>query len=85
MAMGKGIIASDLDQISEILSHNNTALMVNPGDPDSLKDALNIFMHNKDLADKLGRAARKEAIAKHTWKEHTRKIIYKLKERCQPP
>jgi glycosyltransferase involved in cell wall biosynthesis len=31
---------------------------------------------------KLGKAAREEVIAKYTWREHTRKIIEKLKERC---
>jgi glycosyltransferase involved in cell wall biosynthesis len=30
--------------------------------------------------EKLGQAARNEAVAKYTWKEHTRKIIEKLKE-----
>jgi len=84
MAMGKGIIASDLDQIGEILCHNKTALMVKPGDPDSLLNALKIFINNKELGNELGRAAREEAVAKHTWKEHTRKIIHKLKERCLP-
>ena len=85
MAMGKGIIASDLDQIGEILCHNKTALMVKPGDPDSLLNALKIFINNKELGKELGRAAREEAVAKHTWKEHTRKIIHELKERCPPP
>ena len=36
MAMGKGIIASDLDQIGEVLEHDHTAWMVKPGDAESL-------------------------------------------------
>ncbi|HEY3375018.1 MAG TPA: glycosyltransferase family 4 protein [Candidatus Aquicultor sp.] len=82
MAMGKGIVASDLDQIGEILEHNKTAWMVKPGDVDSLVGGLKILIDDKDLRAHLGKAAREEVVAKYTWKEHTRKIIEKLKERC---
>jgi glycosyltransferase involved in cell wall biosynthesis len=78
MAMGKGIIASDLDQIGEILNHNKTAIMVKPGDPDDLKVAIKFLINDPTFGEKLGLAAREEAIDKHTWKEHTAKIIQKL-------
>lgn len=82
MAMGKGIVASNLDQIGEILKPNETALMVKPGDKDSLKEGLKVLIGDKSLRDRLGNAAREECVAKYTWKEHTRRIIEKLKERC---
>jgi glycosyltransferase involved in cell wall biosynthesis len=82
MAMGKGIVASKLGQIGEILKPNETALMVKSGDKDSLKVGLKVLTGDKALSDRLGRAAREECVAKYTWKEHTRKIIEKLKERC---
>ena len=82
MAMGKGIVASDLDQIGEILEHDKTAWMVKPGDVDSLVDGLMTLIGDKDLRERLGKAAREEVVAKYTWKEHTRKIIEKLKARC---
>lgn len=85
MAMGKGIIASDLDQIGEILTHEKNALMVKPGDPDSLMQAMIRLIQNPELGRKLGQSAREEAVKNYTWKEHTRKIIHKLKERCQYP
>jgi glycosyltransferase involved in cell wall biosynthesis len=82
MAMGKGIIASDLEQIGEVLEHDLTAWMVKPGDAESLMHGLKIMIDNPDISKRLGEAARREAIAKYSWKEHTRKIIEKLKERC---
>jgi len=85
MAMGKGIIASDLDQIGEILTHEKNALMVKPGDPDSLMKAMIRLIQSPELGRKLGQSAREEAVKNYTWKEHTRKIIHKLKERCQHP
>jgi glycosyltransferase involved in cell wall biosynthesis len=82
MAMGKGIIASDLDQIGEVLEHDQTAWMVQPGDTESLMLGLKILIDNPEIGKRLGEAARREVVAKYTWKEHTRKIIEKLKERC---
>jgi glycosyltransferase involved in cell wall biosynthesis len=80
MAMGKGIVASDLDQIGEILKHEKTAWMVKPGDAESLMLGLKRLIDDTALREKLGRAAREEVVAKYTWKEHTRKIMEKLKE-----
>ncbi len=82
MAMGKGIIASDLEQIGEILKHDHTAWMVKPGDSESLMIGLKAMIDNPDMSQRFGKAAREEVVAKYTWKEHTRKIIEKLKERC---
>ena len=82
MAMGKGIVASNLGQIGEILKPNETALMVKPGDKNSLKEGLKVLIQDEVLRERLGRAAREECVAKYTWKEHARKIIEKLKERC---
>jgi glycosyltransferase involved in cell wall biosynthesis len=82
MAMGKGIVASDLEQIGAVLNHNQTAWMVKPGDVDSLKLGLKMLIDDGQRRETLGEAARREVVAKYTWTEHTRKIIDKLKERC---
>lgn len=82
MAVGKGIVASDLDQIGEILKHGETAWLVKPGDVESLMYGLKTLIDNGQLRQKLGMAARQEVIARYTWREHTRKIIEKLKECC---
>jgi len=82
MAMGKGIVASDLDQIGEVLQDDHTARLVKPGDAESLMHGLKSLIDNPETRKRLGEAARREVVAKYTWKEHTRKIIEKLKERC---
>ena len=81
MAMGKGIVASALDQIGEILSHQETAYMVEPENVDELVAGLKILIDDADLREKLGAAARRDVVAKYTWHEHTRRIIEKLRER----
>ncbi len=83
MAMGKGIVASDLDQIGEVLKHDGTAWLVNPGDTESLMEGLKVFIDDKQKRERLGKAARTEVIEKYTWREHTRRIIEKLKEQCE--
>ena len=82
MATGKGIVASDLDQIGEVLRSGETARLVRPGDPAALAEGLLELLEDEPLRRRLGKAAREEAIAKHTWEEHTRKILEKLVERC---
>jgi glycosyltransferase involved in cell wall biosynthesis len=82
MAMGKGIVASDLDQIGEILTHDNSAWMVPPGEVDALADGLVVLIEDRDKRQRLGRQARNEAVTHNTWREHTRKIVQRLKELC---
>lgn len=79
MAMGKGIIASDIEQIGKILRHNYTSWMAKPGDINSLEAGLKKLIEDETLRRRLGFAAREEVCEKYTWQEHTRKIIKKLK------
>jgi glycosyltransferase involved in cell wall biosynthesis len=82
MAMGRGIVASDLDQIGQVLKHDYSAWLVKPGDIESLMIGLKTLIDDRPRRERLGRAARQEVVAEYTWREHTGKIIEKLKERC---
>ncbi|NGX50643.1 MAG: GDP-mannose-dependent alpha-(1-6)-phosphatidylinositol monomannoside mannosyltransferase [Chlamydiae bacterium] len=82
MALGSGIVASDLEQIGEILDHKRTAWLVKPGDKHSLTKGLKELIDNPRLRSELGKNAREEVVDKYTWREHTRKIITRLRELC---
>jgi len=82
MAMGKGIIASNLNQIGEVIEHRKTGLLVPPGDREALASALKLLIDEPELTINMGKNARNEVVSKYTWKEHTRRIVEKLKERC---
>ncbi len=84
MAMGKAIVASDLDQLGEVIEHERTGLLTRPGDAEDLSRALERLINDKLLRDALGKAARDEAESKHTWKQHTARILDRLKQRCPP-
>lgn len=78
MAMGKAIIASDLDQLGQVLDHERTAWLAKPGDVDSLCDGLLKLWDDAALRDRLGRAARAEAVDLHSWRRHTERIVAAL-------
>src|SRR3984885_4905010 len=54
MAMGKGIVASRLEQIAEVLEHERTALLVTPGDVDELAGAILDLAVNPEKRGALG-------------------------------
>jgi glycosyltransferase involved in cell wall biosynthesis len=67
MAAGRPIVASAIGQLTEILRHEKTALLVPPGDPGALKDALLRLVRDRDLGRRLGLAAAAEARSRHGW------------------
>lgn len=80
MAMGRGIVASSLGQIADVLEHERTALMVEPGNPDALADALARLVDDPGLAESLGSRAREAACARHTWHAHVDAVLGHLAE-----
>ena len=82
MAMGKPIVASDLDQIGEVIDHDRTGWLVKPGDAASLAEGIRTLIEDPRRRRRLGVAARAEAVAKHTWRAHTERIIRALEDRC---
>jgi glycosyltransferase involved in cell wall biosynthesis len=67
MAMGKGIVASRLEQLAEVLEHDRTAWLVTPGDVKELADAILCLALDPAKREKLGIAARRAAVARHSW------------------
>ncbi|HKR01173.1 MAG TPA: glycosyltransferase family 4 protein [Pyrinomonadaceae bacterium] len=75
MAMGRGIVASRLGQIGDVLEDEETALLVKPGDAQELSRAILRLVESPDLRERLGRAARREAIARHTWTHNAQRVL----------
>ena len=75
MAMGKGIVASRLGQIGEVLTHEETALLIEPGNVQELSSAIVRLAHSPALRRKLGAAARQAAIDHHTWKRNAQNVL----------
>lgn len=78
MAMGKAIIASNLDQMSYLLSNNETALLTEPANVAELTNAILKLAKDSELRNKLGINARKEVLDKYTWDKHVDIILNEL-------
>lgn len=78
MAMGKGIVASDLDQVGEILEHGRAAQMVEPGSVESLVAGLRALIDDPGRRAQLGAEARRLVVERYTWREHVRRTVQAL-------
>jgi glycosyltransferase involved in cell wall biosynthesis len=79
MAMGKGIVASPLGQIGEVLVEGETALLVQPGDVRELKEALLRLVEDKGMRRSLGVKAREVAEREHTWRHNAERVLQAYK------
>jgi glycosyltransferase involved in cell wall biosynthesis len=84
MAMARGIVASRLDQIAEVLRHNETALLVTPGSAEELAEAILALAGDPERSRRLGEAARAHVSEKYTWLAHTRRIVEHLQATLTP-
>jgi glycosyltransferase involved in cell wall biosynthesis len=80
MAMGKAIVASNLEQIGEVLEDGKTALLVPAGQVDALAAGISRAVCDPSLRRCLGAEARRVAVARHTWREHTQRIVERLQK-----
>ena len=75
MAMGKAIVASGLGQIGEVLSDEETALLVEPGNVGQLAAALIRLTQSRELRARLGPKAREATLQNHTWYLNARRVL----------
>lgn len=73
MAAGRAIIASDLPSTAEVLRHEETALLVPPGDVDALARAIRRLHADLALRDRLGTQAQVE-VQHYTWQARAARI-----------
>lgn len=80
MACGKPVIASNLDQIGEILEHERTALLTVPGDIDHLVSTMIHLYENPQLQKTLGENAVQEVCKSYTWDVHVKRILTEVEK-----
>lgn len=78
MAMGKAIVASNLDQLSTVLEHGRTGWLVQPGNVQELVAAIVLLADDQELRLRLGRNVREVAISRHTWRQNAVQLLTKF-------
>jgi glycosyltransferase involved in cell wall biosynthesis len=91
MAMGKGILASELEQIGHVLTpalrvgrlpidppsgdRPERAVLCNPGNVDELVGGIRFLTENRLWREHLGNHAQREALSRFTWRHHVEAIL----------
>jgi glycosyltransferase involved in cell wall biosynthesis len=89
MAMGKPIVAADLDQIGEVLRgtyldetpspEGPLAELYTPADENAFVAAFRRVVENPEHSATMGARARDAALQSYTWDRHVEKILGRLK------
>ncbi len=67
MACGTAVAGSRTGGIPEVVADGETGLLVPPGEPEPLADALNTLLRDPDRARAMGQAGRKRAVSEFGW------------------
>jgi starch synthase len=67
MACGTAVVGSRTGGIPEVVADGQTGLLVPPGEPEPLADALNALIREPDRATAMGQAGRKRVVAEFGW------------------
>jgi glycosyltransferase involved in cell wall biosynthesis len=78
MGLAKPIVASDLEQIGEVIDHERTGLLCPPGDAGAAAAAVARLLDDELLRRRLGEAALEEAETTYSWTAHARRILEAL-------
>lgn len=75
MAMGKGLVASRLGQIAEVINDGENGLLVEPGDAGGLARAIERLSRDLELRARLGVSARRTAVESYTWRHNAARVF----------
>ena len=80
MASGRPVVAAKLGGLLDLVEPGVTGLLVEPGNAGALADALRLLIDNPERAQALGRAGRRRAVEKFTWKAASKRLALVYRE-----
>ena len=75
MNVGRPIIASSLDVLKEVLTHNENALLADPDDIEEWAKAINLLINDDELTLNLSKKAYRSLVEKYTWNKRVEHIF----------
>jgi len=85
MAMGKPIVASNIEGYASVISHGADGLLVPPADKDKLAQALISLLNDEALRQEMGAKGRIKAL-EHSWEHIAQRVFdYYVRVLSEPP
>jgi glycosyltransferase involved in cell wall biosynthesis len=78
MGLRRAIVASDLDQIGEVIEDGRSGLLCPPGDVDAAAAAVRRLLGDPALRERLALGALQRATERYSWSAHARRILAAL-------
>ena len=78
MGMGKAIVAPDMENIRDILTHEQDGLLFRAEDAGALAKSLQYFIGNAARRAEFGKMARQKIEAERTWSHNAQAIVHLL-------
>ena len=75
MSSGVAVVASDIGGVRLVLEHGQSGLIVPPGEPVALAQAVLALVGDPDRRAAIGKAARQAVVERFTWEIVTREIV----------
>ena len=74
MAAGKAIVATALNQATEVIQDGHNGLLVEAGDVNRFAEAMLTLLNDPVERGRLGQNARQQAIEQYSWEKYTRRL-----------
>jgi len=75
MACGLPVISSQLSGIPELVEHERTGILLQPGDAAGLAAALQRLQHDPALRQRMGQAGREKVLREYNLKENVKQLL----------
>jgi glycosyltransferase involved in cell wall biosynthesis len=75
MAFGRPVVAGDVGGLRDLVVHEETGLLVPPGDVEALRAALHLLLADPDLRRRFGEAGRARIAEHFTWQHFGDEIL----------
>jgi glycosyltransferase involved in cell wall biosynthesis len=75
MAAGKAVVATALNQATEVIQHGHNGLLVEAGNVNGFAKAILDLLDDSEKRGRLGQNARQDAVEQHSWEQYTRRLV----------
>ena len=80
LALGLPVVATDVGQIRDVITHGERGLLCPPGCTESLADAMAQMINNRDRSRQFGEAGRVWVLENATWQQRVQQILERIED-----